>query len=79
MVWTNLLHIDTVTGATEDQAGFHCLGESFGLLWVSLEYGTLVRGAWCVVHGVWKMIYLDGNLLLVLARKIHKMVVFGSD
>lgn len=32
--------------------------------------------------GAWRMedeTYLDGNLLLVLARKVHKMVVFGSD
>lgn len=40
VVWTDLLHIDTVTGATEDQTGFHCLGESFGLL-VSWSVGIL--------------------------------------
>jgi hypothetical protein len=28
---TNLLHVDTMTGAAEDQASLHRLGESLGL------------------------------------------------
>lgn len=72
VVWADLLHIDTVTGATEDQTGFHCLGESFGLLvsWNSRNDAG---------SGLSKMAYLNGNLLLVLAREIHKMVVFSPD
>ena len=32
---TYLLHVDAVTGAAEDEAGFHGFGEATGLFWRS--------------------------------------------
>lgn len=49
---TDLLHIDAVTSAAEDQAGLHRLCESFGL---------------------------EGDLLLVFAREIDKVIILGSN
>lgn len=66
--YPDLLDIDAVAGAAEYQACFHRLSKPFGLPIVStLGEGFSVSA------------YLNGYLLLILAREVNEMVILCSN